>query len=369
MLTKYHSRIISKFLIITVGISSLAACGKKEEDKAPVIRPAKIFTVGQGGGSAIRSFPGEVRSSDKAIQSFRVGGKLKELPAVAGRNVKQGDILAQLDPKDYKLRYDDSKAKFDLAKVQYERAKEILSKGLIARADYDKAKSNFLAATADLNLTKANLDYTTLRAPFDGVISNVLVENFANVAANEPILHIQSVDTADIVFQVPENVVVRIRRGEGQKAEIKVRIDAQGGKTYPAQVKEFNTEADPQTQTYRTVVTMERPKDFPLLEGMSTTVIVDFTKVFAETADKIILPATAVFAAEDEPVDSKQRYVWLVDPDSMQVSRQAITVDKLSDEGIEVLSGIEAGQKVISAGVNFLTEGQQVKAMERERGL
>lgn len=369
MLNTNHSRSVAQILILTAGITSLSACGKKEEEATPVVRPAKIYTVGQGSGNAIRSFPGEVQSSDRAIQSFRIGGELIELPAVAGKQVKQGDILARLDPKDYKLKYDDSKAKFDLAKVQYERAKEILAKGLIARADYDKAKSRYLAATADLKLTKANLSYTTLTAPFDGIISKVHVDNFANVKANEPIVNIQSIDNVDVVFQLPENIIARIKQGKGKQADIKVRIDARGDKTYPARAKEFDTEADPQTQTFRTVVTMERPKEFPVLEGMSTTVIVDFSNVFAETADKILLPPTAVFAAEDEPVDSKRRYVWLIDPETMQVSRQAITVGKLSDQGLEVLDGIKTGQKIISAGVNFIQEGQKVKAMTREAGL
>ena len=369
MTTFIKSRITSHLLVIVVCMTSIFACSKKEEDKEPIVRPAKIFTVGQGINSQIRSFPGVIESSDKAIQSFRVSGELIELPAKAGKQVKQGDVLARLDPKDYKLKYDDSKAKFDLAKVQYERAKEIFGKGLIARADYDKAKSRYLTATADLSLAKANLDYTNLLAPFDGVISKVLVDNFANVKANEPIANIQSIENVDIVFQMPENVIAQIKKGEGKKADIKIRIDSQGDKTYPTQTKEFDTEADPQTQTYRAVVTMKRPTDFPLLDGMSTTVIIDFSKVFRETANKILLPPTAVFAAEDEPVNNTQRYVWLVDPKSMQVSKQAITVGQLSNDGIEVLSGIETGQKIISAGVSFIQEGQKVKPLERERGL
>ena len=369
MLTIYHSKMLSHFLILCVSTMTMFACDKKEESKQAFVRPAKIFIVGQGSKDLIRSFPGSVESSDKAIQSFRVGGELKELPATPGQNVKKGDVLARLDPKDYKLKYDDSKAKFDLAKVQFERAEEILAKGLIARADYDKAKSRYLAATADLKLAKANLDYTTLTAPFDGVISKLHVDNFANVKAKEPIVHIQSIGSVDIVFQIPESVIARIRKGEGKNADIKVRIDAQGDKTYPAQAKEFDTEADPTTQTYRAVVTMKRPTDFPLLEGMSTTVIVDFSAVYAETTDKTVIPATAVFAAEDEPINSKQRYVWLVDANSMTVSKQAITVGQLSNEGIEVVSGLEAGQKVVSAGVNFIQPGQQVKPMQRERGL
>jgi len=360
---------ISSLLIVATCAFALPACGKKEEPKSPIVRPAKIFTVGEASSNLVRSFPGEVESTDKAIQSFRVGGKIIERPATPGRKVNKGDVLAKLDPDDFKLKRDDSQAKFDLAKVQYLRAKDILAKGLIARADYDKAKSSYLAANAELKLATANLSYTVLLTPFDGIVSKVHVDNFTNVKANEPIVNIQSLDSVDIVFQIPENVIARIKRGEGKKADIKIKINSQGDKTYPARAKEFDTEADPQTQTYRAVVTMARPENFSLLEGMSTTVIVDFSNIFIEASDKILLPPTAVFAAEGEPVDSKQRYVWLVNPDDMKISKQAITIGKLSNDGIEVLSGIQTGQKVISAGVNFIQEGQKVKQIVRERGL
>ena len=361
---------IRGYLLTILVISfSTTACSKKEEVKEAVVRPAKIFTVGDSTGELIRTFPGEVEATDKAIQSFRVGGELIERPAQPGQPVKKGDILAKLDPKDYKLKYDDSKAKYDLAKVQYERAGEIWEKRLIARADYDKAKTRFLAAKADLEQAKANLDYTVLRAPFDGVISKVHVENFANVKPNDPIVNIQSLDTVDIVFQVPENVISRIKRGQGKQAVIKVKFAANGGEEFPAQLTEFNTEADPQTQTFRTVVTIERPTTFTVLEGMSTSVEVDLSAAFADVANKIIVPATAVFAAEDLPVDIPKRFVWKVDPNTMQVSKQAVTVGQLTASGIEVTSGVEPGEKLIAAGVSFIEEGQKVKPWVRERGL
>ena len=348
---------------------TVSACNKKEEVKSEIVRPAKIFTVGDSTGELIRTFPGEVEATDKAIQSFRVGGQMIERSAQPGQQVKQGDVLAKLDPKDYQLKYDDSKAKYDLAKVQYERAGEIWEKRLIARADYDKAKTRFLAAKAELEQAKANLDYTVLRAPFDGVISKVHVDNFANVKANDPIVNVQSLHTVDIVFQLPENIISRIKRGQGQKAIIKVKFANNGGEEYPARLAEFNTEADPQTQTFRTVVTIDRPTTFTVLEGMSTSVEVDLSAAFENVANKIIVPATAVFAAEDQPVDIPERFVWKVDPKTMQVSKQAVTVGQLTAAGLEITSGLAAGEKLIAAGVSFVHEGQKVKPWVRERGL
>ena len=355
--------------LVAVFLVNSSACSKKEETKTEIVRPAKIFTVGDATGELVRTFPGEVKASDKAIQSFRVSGELKEFPAKPGQQVKQGDVLAKLDPKDFQLKFDDSKAKYDLALVQFKRAEEIWEKRLIARADFDKAKTRYLAAKADLEQAQANLDYTVLRAPFDGVISKVHVDNFANVRANDPVVNIQSVDTVDIVFQVPENIISRIRRGERNRADLNVKFDAHPDKKFPATGKEFDTEADPQTQTYRVVVIIDRPKEFNVLEGMSTTVEVDLSQVMIDAANKIIIPVTAVFAAEDQPVESTQRYVWRVDKNTMQVSKQAVTVGQLTAAGIEVTSGLETGQQVIAAGVNFVHEGQKVKPWVRERGL
>jgi RND family efflux transporter MFP subunit len=253
--------------------------------------------------------------------------------------------------------------------IQYKRAQEIWEKRLIARADYDKAKTRYLAAKASFEQAKANLDYTILRAPFDGVISKVHVDKFVNVQAKDPIVNIQSKDSVDITFQVPENVVTRIRRGEGKKASITVTFPSHPEQTFPAESKEFDTEADPQTQTFRAVVTIPIPTTFTVLEGMSTTVRVDLSELLKDNNNKIVLPVTAVFAAEEQPVETTKRYVWRVDPNTMQVSRQAVTVGQLTEGGIEVTSGVEPGQQVIAAGVNFVKEGQTVKRWERERGL
>jgi RND family efflux transporter MFP subunit len=355
--------------LLPMSLILLSACSKQEEVVEEVIRPAKIVTVGDAMGEAIRNFPGEVKASDKAIQSFRVSGEVTELPAVAGQPVQKGDILAKLDPKDYKLAYDDNKARFELAKVQFKRAEEIWAKRLIARADYDKAKTRYLAAKASYEQAEANLEYTILRAPFDGVISKVHVDKFVNVQAKDPIVNIQSKDTVDVTFQVPENVVARIQRGEGKKAKIAVTFPSHPAQSFPAEAKEFDTEADPQTQTFKAVVTIPIPTTFTVLEGMSTTVQVDLSELLKENNNKLVLPVTAVFAAEEQPVETSQRYVWRVDPESMRVSRQAVSVGQLTEGGIEVVSGVEPGQQVIAAGVNFVKEGQKVKRWERERGL
>jgi len=141
------------------------------EIKKDIIRPAKIMTVGNPLAGVQRVYPGEVEAGDRSEQAFRVGGELVKLPAKAGSRVKQGQLLAQLDPSDFQLRVDEQQARYDLAQVQFERTDTLVKQQLIPKSDFDKARSNMLSARADLKLAKANLAYTELRAPFDGVIS------------------------------------------------------------------------------------------------------------------------------------------------------------------------------------------------------
>jgi RND family efflux transporter MFP subunit len=368
---KIPSRIsqVFRLALLSLFLVTLTACDEAQTPPPEIVRPAKIITVGEGSTSAIRVFPGQVEASDEAVQAFRVPGELIELPVNAGQRVEQGQLLARLDPRDYELRYEDKAAKFDLANVQYKRAKELVDRKLIPIADFDKAKSSYLAAKADLDLAKSRLEYTSLKAPFDGVISTVMVDNHQNVQAKEPIMRIQSLDMIDISFQIPEGVVARLEKGRGTVLQPTVTFDSHPENEYTAAIKEFDTQPDPQTNTYRVRLTMDAPETFIALAGMTVSVTIDFSTVLANKTDVMVLPVESVFAPEDVPLDSTQRFVWKLEPQSMTVTRHPVTVGRITNAGIEITSGLEPGDQVIAAGVHFLKEGQKVRRLERERGL
>ncbi|MFV2060630.1 MAG: efflux RND transporter periplasmic adaptor subunit [Gammaproteobacteria bacterium] len=346
----------------------LGSCSKEPEKVKEIIRPAKIVTVTAGGEAAKRSFPGEIEASDRSELAFRLSGELITLPVRAGNKIKKGQLLAQLDPRDFKLALRDKQAKFDLAKVQYKRMEELVAKGLVPRAEFDKAKSQLQVATADLELAKANLDDTNLRAPYSGVISSIPVQNHESVQLKQTIMTILSEGTVDVVFQLPESIMAHVRKDQSGKTPPTVIFDAHPDKKYRATLKEYDTEADPQTQTYRVVLTMDTPGDFPVLPGMTVSVRVNLKKIL-DISSALVVPVESVFAAKDAPVDSKERYVWRVAPDTMTVTRSAVTVGRLSSFGIEVKSGLKEGDKIVTAGVHFLVEGQKIREWTRERGL
>ncbi len=357
-------------LILASFIAALTACGDNTpQNKAEVIRPAKILTVGDPLAGAKRSYPGEVEAGERSEQAFRVSGELIKLPAKAGMRVKKGQLLAQLDPADFQLLVDEQQARYDLAKVQFERTEQLVKQQLIPKSDFDTAKSNMLAATADLKLARAKLSYTKLLAPFDGLISILNVKNHENIRSNEVILVIQTIDYIDITFNLSENIISQLKGGQGRRSHPKVIFDTYPDKTYETAVKEFDTEADPQTRSYKVTLTMPAPKEFTALPGMSVNVHLDFSKMVQNSGASLVVPVEAVFAPENKSLKSKTLMVWKVDKESMKTHATEVSIGHISSQGIEIKSGLQAGDKIIIAGVNFIKEGQTVKPWVKEEGL
>jgi len=369
-LTQITSLNVLFFSLSSILVISLTACnGEDNQAKPEIIRPAKIISVGDPLAGVQRVYPGEVEAGDRSEQAFRVSGELLKLPAKAGMKVKQGQILAQLDPSDFQLRVDEQQARFDLAQVQYERTDKLVKQQLIPRSDFDKAKSNLLAARADLNLAKANLSYTELRAPFDGVISKLNVKNHENVQQNDIILVIQTTDRIDITFNLSENIISKLKKGSNKKTHPKIVFDTYPDKVYEAVVKEFDSEADPQTRSYQVTLSMPTPQEFIALPGMSVNVHLNFNKLVDTSGAKIVIPVEAVFSPENKKLKTRTHMVWKVNNDTMQVQGTQVNIGQINSQGIEIISGLQSGDQIITAGVNFIKEGQTVKPWIKESGL
>ncbi len=364
---------VFKVLIFFTGYlfaTLIGGCSAQEpETKAEVIRPAKLVVVGDPLAGVQRVYPGEVEAGDRSEQAFRVGGELVKLPAKAGSKIKKGQLLAQLDPTDFQLRLNEQQARFDLAQVQFNRVEKLVKEKLIPESDFDKAKSNLLAAKADLNLAKANLSYTELRSPFDGIISKVNVKNHENIRQYQTVLVIQTINAIDITFNLSENVITKLKKSSSKTAHPKVVFDAYPDKTYTTNIKEFDTEADPETRSYKVKLTLDSPKDFIALPGMSVNVFIDFSDLVKIPDAKIIVPVEAVFSPENTKLKSKQHMLWVVDTNTMRAHLTPVVIGHLNHFGLEIKSGVSSGDTIIAAGVNFIKEGQKIKPWVKESGL
>ncbi len=346
----------------------LSSCGEVQEEAPPASRPVKIFSVSGPGDESLRQFPGSVRASQRADMAFRVAGVLQEILVREGEDVKKDQLLAKLDPTDFKITLEDRQASFDNAERNFTRAKELIVPGNISKLDYDRMEANFKTTRAALSQARQDLVYTELKAPFDGSIGQREVENFEEVMAKQTIFRFQNTDRLDVMIDLPESLVRSFTQEDptsilggptDRDITSNVRFEGRAGESFPLELKEVATKADTQTQTFQVTLTMDQPTEFRVLPGMTATVSVDFSRVM--TADRAKwVPVTAVQA--DSGLEAR---VWILDDASMTVSSLPVTIGRMSGRRIEVKTGLSGGEEVVSVGAPYLAEGMRVTRMKK----
>ncbi|MHC4884395.1 MAG: efflux RND transporter periplasmic adaptor subunit [Planctomycetota bacterium] len=321
--------------------------------KAPEVpRPVKTVTVGDAFDMAPRSFPGRVAAGRSVDLSFEVSGKLKKLNVKEGQEVKAGTVLSSLDDRDFKSRLAAAQAKATETAKQFERAKNLLAEKVISAAAFDTKQATAKAAAADLKLAEKALVDTVLKAPFDGTISTLHVENHQSVRAKQAIMGYQDLSLLEVTVHVPERDVYYAEKGNPGK--LSAIFEADPKREHAVTFKEISTEADSVTQAFKVTLELQAPQDVNLLPGMTATVHWR-PKQDRVQNDTFLVPVTAV-KADEVGVSS----VWVVDPKTMRIKAQPVTVGELTGESVMVLKGLSTGQIILTAGVHRARENMLV---------
>lgn len=358
-MNRLSDRITYPVFTLAMIAATLAGCGKKGEDTGPtVVRPIETVVLG-GGESGRYYFPGTVQAANRAEIAFRVPGQIIELPVDEGNNLRKGQIIARLDPRDYDVAFKEAKAAYEKAAADAERYKRLYERDAIPLADLELRQAQRDVAEAHYDQAKLNLGYTTLVAPYDGWVGRKYVENFEDVQAKEPIVSLQSLDRLEIYVDIPEYLMATARNRRG--TSYFVRFGASGDIEYPITVKEFSAQADIRTQTFQITFELEPPEEIDVLPGMTgQVVVVDKDRATRTEVTDFAVPSFAVVAdADGDP------YVWVVDPESMTVSKRMVELGPVTGEDqIWITAGVSEGERIAVTGVHHLKEGMQVRLME-----
>ena len=336
----------------------LAACSKPAPPEEPV-RAVKVMTVGTDAFDTAYEFAGEVKAQVESRLGFRVGGKIIRRQAELGQRVKAGQVLAQLDPQDYKLAADAARAQVaaaatqrDLASADYKRYKELRDQNFISGAELERRETTLKAAQAQLEQAQSQLavqgnqaTYAVLVADVSGVVTAVEAEVGQVVSAGTPVLRIAADGPRDVVFSVPEDKVAAIKVG----MPVKVRVWAQNA-GLEGKVREVGASADPLTRTYPVKVALATQEP-PVL---GATVYVQPQGLGVAGVQVIKLPTTALRQ------EGRATAVWVLDKASMTVKSQVIQIATADGNEAVVASGLQPGMLVVSAGVHVLSPGQKV---------
>jgi RND family efflux transporter MFP subunit len=340
-------------------VLALAAC-HPEPPRTEDVRPVRALRIAADNISLSAEFAGEVRPRVESRLGFQVGGKIIARKVDVGALVKKGQVLMQLDPQDLRLGEAQARASLsaaetgrDLARAELKRYMELFEKNFISRAVLDAKVSAMKSAQANVDAAQAALRgqsnqarYATLVADIDGVVTAVNAEVGQVVAPGAPVVQVAGLGEKEIVIGIPEDKVDAIRKVD----DVTVHLWADPKAAIPGKIREIAPMADPQTRTYTVKVSMPQA---PAAVRLGMTANVLFTARSARP--QIELPLTALFQ------DHGHTAVWLVDHG--HVTLTPVQLGGTSGNDVLVAGGVQPGQTVVTAGVNQLKNGQQVKVL------
>ncbi|MBT0569269.1 efflux RND transporter periplasmic adaptor subunit [Curvibacter sp. CHRR-16] len=337
----------------------LSACSKTEVAPEPV-RAVRIVTVAADQIQTQREFAGEVRARVESNLGFRVAGKVIRRAVELGQTVQAGQVLAQLDPQDYKLQTEAAKAQLqaaqvnlDLALADLKRYRELRAQNFISSAELDKHEGTYKSAQASWDQAKAQLNsqsnqvgYTTLVADAPGVVTLVSVEVGQVVAAGATVVQVAQQGAREVVFAVPEDWVGRIRVGSTLTAKLWNSTDE-----VKATVREVAASADSVTRTFTVRATLPAQANWAL---GTTASVMPIVAADAAAPAVIKLPTSALLQSGGKTV------VWVLDKSTMAVHQKPVQVQGADGNSVVLKEGLQPGQQVVIAGVHVLTEGEKV---------
>ncbi|MFL9858923.1 efflux RND transporter periplasmic adaptor subunit [Paraburkholderia madseniana] len=366
------------FALALAGMVTLAACSKKEA-VAPAPRPVVAVAVhADGSATAAASLPGEVQARYSTPLSFRVGGKIIERRVRLGDVVKNGQIVARLDPADAQKNAASAQAQLEAAqhslvyaKQQLDRDQAQAKENLIAPAQLEQTTNAYASAAAQRDqaaqqaaLSKDQLQYTTLSADHAGVITAEQADTGQNVSAGQAVYNLAWSGDIDVVCDVPESALAAL--SVGQTAQ--VTLAALPGRSFNARVRELSPAADPQSRTYRAKLTLDNPGPDVRL-GMTADIALAAPSPSDSSADaagnsaanasasqngSFTVPATALFH------DGARPAVWVVRAADNALELRRVTVTRYNERTIVIGQGLKDGERVVLQGVHTVTAGEKV---------
>ena len=349
-------------LTLVSAVLLLAACSRPAVPEEP-IRAVKVMTVGVNSFTSGYEFAGEVRAKVESRLGFRVGGKIIKRQAELGQRVKAGQVLAQLDPQDYNLASDAAKAQLqaaatnrDLAAADYKRYKELKDQNFISGAELERRETTLKAAQAQFQQAQAQwavqgnqVSYTVLVADVAGVVTAVEADPGQVVTAGTPVVRIAADGPRDVVFSVPEDMVMAIKPG----MPVEVR-EWTSKSTQAAKVREVAASADPATRTFQVKVSLDVMDQSPPLGSTMYVLPKGLNGAGLAGLQVIKLPTSALRQ------EGKASAVWILDQANMTVKTQIVQIATVDGNEAVIAAGLQPGMLVISAGVHVLSAGQKV---------
>lgn len=344
-----------KFLWVLVCVACVLAC-KQPEVRESGPRPVKVTQVVPL-NVVEKSFSGVVSPDQFSDLAFKMSGPLIALNVEEGERVKKGQVVAEVDPLDYRLQYEARKSSYLTAKSQMERAEKLIQKQAISHQDYESTQASYANAKAAYENAENLLEETKLEAPFDGFIQKKYVENYQKVQAGEGIVCLINPNKLLVKFTLPENNMQYLL----SSPDIFIEFENYRGTLFKAKIKEY-IEASPDGSGVPVSLYVDDPAfnldDYKVATGFSCRVVLKISQEGFE--DCMQVPLTSVFS---DP-KNREKGVFVYNESTGKVERRTVKDGGLLDRDLVIITeGLKPGEKVVIAGTTRLVDGQTVNVL------
>ena len=305
--------------------------GEEEEEVAPV--PVETSKPVRGDVYAVYSGTAPIEAFAEADVIAKVEGEVREILVEEGDEVKAGNVLARLDGDRLRLELNESRARLDQMKSDFERNQDLREKGLLSEGEFEKLRYDLEALEASFNLASLELDYTQIRAPIDGVVSERYIKLGNTIGVGEPAFRVTSFDPLVAYLHVPEREYRQIKAGQ----PVAIDIDALAGQRVIASVTRVSPVVDPETGTFKITIEIS-DEERRIKPGMFGRMSI----VYDVHENVLQVPRSAIVE------DMGNQTVFVIEDD--KAVRRIVATGYGNEGMIEVTDGLSDDDAVVTVG-------------------
>lgn len=353
-------------VLLVLASLTLSACDNTDKSVEERLRPVRYTIVNENDVSRARSFSGISKSKRESRLSFKVAGTIIKVPAQNGQRLNHGDVIAEIDPASFILQAQQAQASlveaqannrraaanYDRTKGLYANNNSALNDLESARAEAESAQAVVGSASKALEIARLNVSYTKLTADADCSIASLDVEVNENVSSGQQVAAVSCGDEFEVELDVPESLIGLI----SESMPVRIRFGSIPDYAFNGEVSEVAISSTTDSAAFPIVISIIE-QHASLRSGLAAEV----TFQFQSSVDKsggFVLPVSAIIR------DQNGTFVFIADPsgngDEAVVRRRQVELGELSQSGIEVVDGLQLGDRVVTAGVSVIRDGQRV---------
>lgn len=355
---KNNKRLITKIVIVMIMLI-IMGCNNKSDLASVKSKLVKLYEIEDITTTEVRSFAGTVVEGKRADLSFRIAAPIEEILVEEGEYVKSGQVVAELDSRDYTLQYEAVKAQFEQITKEVNRIEILYNKGNISDNDYEKAKSGLKQITAKYESVENSLADIELKAPYSGFIQDIFFDVGEIVKAGLPVISLISDKDFQIECEIPALVYVN----RDKFSSFTVTLETSPDRKIPLELSNIKHKSN-LNSLYGVYFDIKSngKLDHRLAVGMDCEVEITYEIESSEEERIIKVPIESIVQESDES------FVWLCNENTEGkyiVNKRVINIVGIDESGLVMISdGLKAGDKIVKAGVNELIDKQEVEPVK-----